>query len=265
MQTGLHGRRRAGAGETFWQFRPFTQGEAAQRIDWRRSGRDHMLYVREREWEAAHTVWLWFDQSPSMQFRSPWALDEKGHHAVILGLALADLLVRGGERVGYWQSGRTSQQRGIIDQLALMLIEDTPKATEQPAARRLDRLHEIILLTDGLSPLPEWTQTLANLSHSGARGHVVLVRDPAEVTLPYDGHYRLQATEGAQTLEIGDAAAFRSRYQHRMTTHCTALRQLCESHQWRFHDHTTDKPLAPVLLALAGHLLHRPSHAVMQG
>jgi hypothetical protein len=34
--SGLHGRRRAGPGESFWQFRAFAQGEAAQRIDWRR-------------------------------------------------------------------------------------------------------------------------------------------------------------------------------------------------------------------------------------
>src|SRR3954466_8776711 len=59
---GVHGRRRAGPGETFWQFRPFVAGEAAQRIDWRRSARDDRLYVREREWEAAHSIWLWMDR-----------------------------------------------------------------------------------------------------------------------------------------------------------------------------------------------------------
>lgn len=264
VQTGLHGRRRAGAGETFWQFRPFSQGESAQRIDWRRSGRDNTLYVREREWEAAHTVWLWFDQSPSMAFRSPWALDEKSHHAIILGLALADLLVRGGERVGHWQSGRTSQQRTIIDQFALMLLEGDTQPAELPAQRKLDRLHEIVLLTDGLSPLPDWADTITRLSQTGARGHLVLVRDPAEITLPYEGHYQLQATESDQALEIGDAGAFRNRYQQRMADHCTDLRRLCARHHWRFHEHATDKPLAPLLLALAGHLVNRPVLSSMQ-
>ncbi len=55
---GLHGRRRAGAGETFWQYRRFVSGEPSQNVDWRRSARDDHLYVREQEWEAAHTVWL---------------------------------------------------------------------------------------------------------------------------------------------------------------------------------------------------------------
>src|ERR1700740_2865140 len=53
---GVHGRRRAGVGETFWQFRPFVWGESTTRIDWCRSARDDHRDVREREWEAAHTI-----------------------------------------------------------------------------------------------------------------------------------------------------------------------------------------------------------------
>ena len=70
---GLHGRKRAGPGENFWQYRRFLSGEPARRVDWRRSARDEHLYVREQEWEAAHTVWLWPDRSPSMVFTSPLA------------------------------------------------------------------------------------------------------------------------------------------------------------------------------------------------
>src|ERR671914_2340206 len=74
---GLHGRRRAGSGENFWQFRRYTPGEEARRIDWRRSARDDHLYVREQEWEAAHTIWLWPDRSPSMAFTSKLANESK--------------------------------------------------------------------------------------------------------------------------------------------------------------------------------------------
>src|SRR5919206_5332914 len=97
---GIHGRRRAGTGESFWQFRPFVAGEAANRIDWRRSARDDRLYVREREWEAAHNIWLWIDRSASMGFSSDLASAPKVERALILGLGLADALVEGGERVG---------------------------------------------------------------------------------------------------------------------------------------------------------------------
>ena len=100
LSHGLHGRRRAGAGETFWQFRPFVAGEAAQRIDWRRSARDDRLYVREREWETAQSVWLWIDRSASMGYVSDLAQAPKIERALVLGLALADAFVEGGERVG---------------------------------------------------------------------------------------------------------------------------------------------------------------------
>src|SRR5258707_12618042 len=66
---GLHGRKRAGPGENFWQYRRFLSGEPARRVDWRRSARDEHLYVREQEWEAAHTVWLWTERSPSREVR----------------------------------------------------------------------------------------------------------------------------------------------------------------------------------------------------
>src|ERR1700758_5114906 len=97
---GLHGRRRAGSGENFWQYRRFISGEPAQRVDWRRSGRDDHLYVREQEWEAAHTVWLWPDRSPSMAFASKEARDSKLERGLIVTFALAELLVEGGERGG---------------------------------------------------------------------------------------------------------------------------------------------------------------------
>jgi uncharacterized protein (DUF58 family) len=92
--------RRAGPGETFWQFRPFVAGEAAQRIDWRRSARDDRLYVREREWEAAHSIWMWMDRSASMGFASDLAQAPKIERGIVLGLALADTFVEAGERVG---------------------------------------------------------------------------------------------------------------------------------------------------------------------
>src|ERR1700704_2601673 len=92
---GVHGRRRAGIGETFWQFRPFVHGEATSRIDWRRSARDDRIYIREREWEAAHTIWVWTDRSISMAYGSSLAMQPKLDRGLVLGLALADLMVRG--------------------------------------------------------------------------------------------------------------------------------------------------------------------------
>src|SRR3954453_22169985 len=93
---GLHGRRRSGSGENFWQFRRYVSGEEARRIDWRRSARDDNLYVREREWEAAHTIWIWPDRSPSMAFTSRLPRVRKLHPTLIIAFALVKILVGAG-------------------------------------------------------------------------------------------------------------------------------------------------------------------------
>src|ERR1700686_811233 len=121
---GLHGRRRAGSGENFWQYRRFVSGEPAARVDWRRSARDDLLYVRELEWEAAHTVWIWPDRSPSMSFTSRLVRDSKLFRALVIALALAEVLVEAGERVGIPGLTRPTGSRNVVDQMAQAIAHD---------------------------------------------------------------------------------------------------------------------------------------------
>src|ERR1700728_4988506 len=121
---GSHGRRRVGPGENFWQYRRFVSGEPASRVDWRRSARDDHLYVREREWEAAHTVWIWPDRSPSMMFASPLVHETKLYRTLVIALALAEVLVEGGERVGIPGLTRPTGSRNVIERMAQAIVHD---------------------------------------------------------------------------------------------------------------------------------------------
>src|ERR1700680_4594753 len=129
---GLHGRRRAGSGENFWQYRRFMSGEPAARIDWRRSARDDHLYVRELEWEAAHTVWIWPDRSPSMNFASPLVRDTKLFRTLVVALALAEVLVEAGERVGIPGLTRPTGSRNVIDLIAQAIAHDRAGCSSPP-------------------------------------------------------------------------------------------------------------------------------------
>jgi uncharacterized protein (DUF58 family) len=247
---GLHGRRRAGSGENFWQYRRFVSGEPAQRVDWRRSARDDHLYVREREWEAAHTVWIWPDRSPSMQFLSNLADDSKLERTVVVAFALAEVLVEGGERVGIPGVMRPSASRNVIDKMSQAIIHDSAERTSLPPSFAPSPLAEVVLLSDLWSPIAEVQKTIAQLSAGSARGHVVQIIDPAEETFPYSGRVEFVEPEGAGTITAGRAETWRADYGKRIARHRAEIRAETDRLGWSFAIHRTDRPASELLLAL---------------
>src|SRR4029079_7684273 len=174
---GLRGRRRAGSGENFWQFRRFVSGEEARRIDWRRSARDDNLYVREREWEAAHTVWLWPDRSPSMAFSSRLARESKLDRTLTIAFALAEILVEAGERVGLPGLTRPTGSRAVIERMAEAIIHDPRERPSLPLGFAPAMLSEVVVLSDVWSPIADIRATLTQLSSNGSQGHLVQIVD----------------------------------------------------------------------------------------
>ena len=193
---GLHGRRRAGSGENFWQYRRFVSGEPASRVDWRRSARDDHLYVREQEWEAAHTVWIWPDRSPSMVFASPLVRDTKLYRALVVALALAEVLVEGGERIGIPGLMHPTGSRNVVERMAQAIMHDRSERTSLPSNFSPSPLAEVVLLSDLWSDIGDLRRTIAQLAGNGARGHVVQIVDPAEETFPYWGRIEFVEPEG---------------------------------------------------------------------
>ena len=200
---GVHGRRQAGPGETFWQFRPFVSGEPAARVDWRRSARENHAFVREREWEAAHTLWLWFDRSASMAFGSELAASTKLDRAAVLTLALADLAVRGGERVGLLGLSRPIAARGIIDRFAEILaaseLADRAAPSQLPPVAPIAARSKVVLIGDFLSPGDEVARSFAAIGSNGAEGQVLMICDPLEETFPFHGHTEFLAPAERRT------------------------------------------------------------------
>lgn len=247
---GLHGRRRAGPGENFWQYRRFVSGEPSQNVDWRRSARDDHLYVREREWEASHTVWIWPDRSPSMAFASARANDSKVERALLIAFALAEILVQGGERVGVPGLLRPTASRNVIEKMAEAILHDTLERASLPPAFAPSPLAEIVLLSDLWSPIGEVRQTIAQLSGTGAQGHVVQVVDPAEESFPYSGRVEFIEPEGAGSVTAGRAETWRDDYQGVIARHRAAIRAETDQRAWSFAIHRTDRPASELLLVL---------------
>jgi uncharacterized protein (DUF58 family) len=251
---GLHGRRRAGPGENFWQYRRFVSGEPAARVDWRRSARDDHLYVRELEWEAAHTVWLWPDRSPSMNFASPLVRDSKLFRALVMAMALAEVLVDAGERVGIPGLTRPTGSRNVVDRMAQAIVHDQAERSSLPPSFAPSPLAEVVLLSDLWSDIADVRRTITQLSGSGAQGHVVQIVDPAEETFPYWGRIEFVEPEGGGRITAGRAEAWRSDYVARIARHRAEIRAETDRLGWSFIIHRTDRPASELLLALHGRI-----------
>jgi uncharacterized protein (DUF58 family) len=248
---GIHGRRRAGTGETFWQFRPFVAGEAAQRVDWRRSARDDRLYVREREWETAQTVWLWIDRSASMGYVSDLAQAPKIERAIVLGLALADCFVEAGERVGMLGLMPPRATQRIAETMAQALVTDRASLEEDlPPQAPVAPQHEAILISDFLSPLRDITAMVEGISSRGARGHLVMIVDPVEETFPFQGQAVLHDLEDGLSLRIGDAISWGQAYRLRIEQHREELQELARRRGWTLTIHRTDRPASEAALRI---------------
>jgi uncharacterized protein (DUF58 family) len=265
---GIHGRRRSGPGETFWQFRHYEQTDDASLIDWRRSASSDQYYVREREWEAAHTFWLWANLSPSMSFKSHLAPTFKRDRALVMLLAAAELLVRSGERVAYLGLTRPTASRKAAVRMAETLAAhqtSAPLGESLPPPERIARHSGVVLLSDFLDPPEETIQRMRALADNGAQGHLILISDPAEESLPYDGRTEFLSPNGQEVWVADRVEAIRDEYQAKLRSHREALSSAAGQIGWSFLIHHTDRPAAEPLLSLSMRLQDRAASQAMNG
>ena len=262
---GVHGRRRAGMGDSFWQFRQALPGEPVSRIDWRQSARSSRAYVRETEWEAAQSVFLWHDASASMRWRSRPNLPPKRDRAELLLLALAALLLRGGEHVrllaaprgpsggGTWASGQAGLPR-IAAQLAVLDPEETSGLPGAEA--ELPRHARLVLIGDMLAEPAQIEALFARLSAIPVGCTVLQTLDPAELSLPYAGRVRFEGLEGEAPVLAARAQDLALAYASVLEAHQQRLAALCAGAGFGLIRHRTDQPPQTALLAL-----HQSLHA----
>jgi uncharacterized protein (DUF58 family) len=251
VAAGVHGRRRAGRGEHFWQYRPHQPGDAATVIDWRASARSPRLLVREREWEAAQTALLWLDASSSFNWSSSPKLPLKSEAGRLLLLALAALLLRGGERVGICGSTRPPVSgRAVLARLHHQLLSLPETGSALPPLAPFPRHAKLVLFGDFLDPVPDIATRLKPLFASGLSGHLVQILDPAEENLPWQGRVTFTGLENEGRFLAPRTEKLRKAYQEKLAAHQAELRAFLSRMNWTLTRHRTDKRPEQALLAL---------------
>lgn len=256
---GVHGRRRAGKGEDFWQFRDYRAEDGARQVDWRRSARGERLFVREREMEAAQAVRIWIDPSPGFAWSSaPDQWPDKAARAMLLAVALAVVLSRAQEPIGALGGvgfrGASAPERlaeALIASLGLGRSAIDPEPAPPPPRG------VVALFSDYYAPPALWRERLRRAADQGAHGVLIAVIDPAEEDFPFQGRVRFRETGGDAEAVFGRAEEAKPAYRARLAAHRAALRATAEPLGFPLLVHRTDRPPAAALAAMIAALAER--------
>ncbi len=252
---GDHGRRRAGLGDTFWQYRPATDTDSPRRIDWRRSARSDTTFVQDKEWQIAQSVTLWVDGSAAMTYASD-GHETKGDRARTLALAMAILLNRGGERIGltghHGADGATGlPPRGGTPQIARLgeaMLAPHEADYGHPDPRDMAPNTRALFASDFLGDLERTEAAVTRAADRGVRGALVQVLDPSEETFPFDGRTIFQSMTGALQHETLKAGNLRDRYVERLAARKDRLATLARTTGWQYTTHHSDTSASAALM-----------------
>ncbi len=252
IMLGTHGRRRAGRGDEFWQYRPAHPGDEARAVDWRRSGRSDQHFVRQKEWQAAQSIWIWADPGQSMRFSSVRSVPAKSDRARVLALALAILLIRGGERVGLAGSGglRLATGETQISRITTSLLaqpEDAPDYAT-PELTPVQAHARVVLISDFLSDPGKLIAAITRNAAHGVRGALVQILDPQEEVFPFTGRTIFESISRSVEHETLKARDLKTAYLDRLAARRAVLGEAARKSGWLLHAARSDQPAQAALL-----------------
>jgi uncharacterized protein (DUF58 family) len=198
-----------------------------------------------------------------MHYRSAFAPTSKVDRATLLLVALAALLIRGGERIAllgvapggaHARDGRLpGSGRGALARVAETLVArahaDKPIASVPPL-EQLPRFATMLLIGDFLSPPEQMDTIIRGYAARGIGGHLLQVLDPVEEDLPFEGRTEFEGVEGEGRLVVSRVEGLRAQYVGKLAAQRDALRHLTRAAGWTFTQHRTDRPAQVPLLAL---------------
>ena len=196
--------------------------------------------------------------SPSMMYKSTFAMVSKESRALVLMLALAEILARSGERIGCPGIMEPVSARNAAERLATSIMH-APLTTGLPETSMIRGQSDIVLIGDFLDDADSVMSRISPLGKRGLRGHVIEVADPAEETFPYTGRTEFTDPETGEKLTSGRAEMIRDDYQRAYLARREALGEGLRRLGWSFTFHRTDHLASEALVAVHGQLSGMPA------
>jgi uncharacterized protein (DUF58 family) len=167
----------------------------------------------------------------------------------VLTFALAELLSRSGERIGWPGLTDPFTARNGAERLAAR-IAHAPDLPGRPDFSAIRRFSDVVVISDFLDPVEETMEWLDVLARLGIRAHLIEIADPAEETFPYAGRTEFADPETGQKLTAGRAEQLAEEYRLHYGARRSELAGWCKRLGWSFTVNHTDRLASEALVRL---------------
>ncbi len=251
---GLHSTSFAGRGESFWQFREYQQGDTVTNIDWRKSASSKKILIKEKEKEISKNIFIYFDKSKSMHYKSSEKLKNKFFISVLLSLTLCRLFSRSSEEVYLFNEKNipVNCSNNIGNFKSSFLLE---KNHSLPNPNYIKENSFFIIFSDFLYEITELSNFISKLKDKNVIGYLVQVLDPMELDFDFIGHNELVDMETKERLVFGNNNSFSNDYKKRFEVMKKKLIELCILNNWTNSRYTTNVKPAEILLDIANKII----------
>lgn len=251
---GEHGKRRAGAGDEFWQFREYHQSDRPSDIDWRQSAKGDHVYTKQKEWHVTRKIFFWCAGGETMNFSSDKAILKKQESAQILCLSLALLFHKSHEQIGIYGQTRTGRSEKALESIAQHLFTRNSTNEELPKTHSLTHPQHAIFIGVGdfLSPIEDIERHFAELGKQTQNALIIQTIDLAELELSYTGRVRFNKTniDATNSAVINNVKSVREAYKQRINAHIASVKSLCAENNWHYVLHRTDQDITDTLKSI---------------
>lgn len=260
---GLRALQKIGMGTEFYEARPLQDDDDPSEKNARLSVQYRQPMVIKRQAETSQHVYMWVCRKNRMDYVSEHSIKHaapaqafsKAQVAEILLLALAKHLAGNGESVGLLDMPGVFMGRNVPDRLSQQLRETESEKDDIPAVEnRIPRNSTVILFSDFIMDPAALDEGLDRMVEMGLSGHLVMVLDPAEITLDgYKGRMEFLDADGeCPPVIVENVDAEKNSIRNIVEKHIEFVRAIAEKNNFRLTVQRTDGPLHHALLDIYG-------------
>jgi uncharacterized protein (DUF58 family) len=269
--SGLHRSPLHGVSVEFANYREYTPGDDLKRLDWRAYARSNRFHIKQYEEESDLRATILLDASASMRYAGREM--SKFDYAATLAASLAMLLVRQRDAVGLavFDEAERAWLRPAATHAQLHKIIDILEKTRpdrrtdlavamNKVAGQIKRRGVVIIVSDLLTDLDAFYQSLGRLQYQGHEILVFQILDPDEIDLPFQDSVLFKDIEPeAQPEELfAEPWAFRKAYKSAMEEFIGEVKSRC---QYAGIDHLMLRTSDDLAAALSFYLHSRATRA----